>query len=560
MASSIEFKLFAPHNKGAALIGSFSNWKDIQMQKGEDGYFRTQVELEDDIYQYKFRVQSKSPRFEPDQWVEVIDPYATDVDEAKNNGVMQVKDGKKIVDTYVWQHDDKPLPVNHELVIYELHVADFSGGEDDPHKRGKYQHIIEKFDYLSELGINAIELMPVNEYPGDYSWGYLVRHYFATETSYGSTRDLKQLIDECHARGIRVIMDGIYNHTDEECPLLLIDRDYWYYHDKHYPEDPANHWGPEFNYETYDEKLDVRPAWKYIGDVVRFWIQEYHIDGIRYDAVRQLGNYDFMRWITHEAIQANGDLKPFYNIAEHIPETLSIVAPEGPMEACWHESFRIFVIQNIAGDNFDLGRLKEVLDAKQQGYGGPTNVINYLASHDRDHLMAELATRSIISPESFKRAKLGAVLLMTAMGVPMLWMGEEFGEYTRQTPNQKNKLEWPLLNYELNRSLFEYYKSLIALRKQTPALQTENIDFFHESADSKVLAYVRWNEQGSRTVIVANFSGRYLTKYRVPNFPVTGTWYEWLTNSEVEAGEDGLVIDLPEYEAKVFVTPKAVVA
>src|ERR671933_624851 len=115
MANSVEFNLFAPRNKAAALIGSFYDWKEIPMEKGEDGYFRTQVDLEDGVYQYKFRVQTKSPNFEPDQWVDVSDPYATDVDEAKNNGVVGIKDGKRIVDAYVWQHDDTPLPDNHEL-------------------------------------------------------------------------------------------------------------------------------------------------------------------------------------------------------------------------------------------------------------------------------------------------------------------------------------------------------------------------------------------------------------------------------------------------------------
>lgn len=232
------------------MIGSFSEWKEIPMEKGKHGYFRTYVALEDGVYQYKFRVQSKSPSLEPDQWVDVIDPYATDVDE-ENNGVVRIKDGKRIIDAYVWQHEDTPLPDNHELVIYEMHVADFSPGEIDMGKRGKYQDAIAKLDYLCELGINAIELMPVNEYPGDYSWGYKVRHFFATESSYGSSEDLKGFIDECHARGIRVILDGIYNHTDEECPLMLIDRNYWYYQHMHYPEDPQNHWGPEFNYDNY---------------------------------------------------------------------------------------------------------------------------------------------------------------------------------------------------------------------------------------------------------------------------------------------------------------------
>jgi 1,4-alpha-glucan branching enzyme len=550
MSGSIEFKLFAPNNKQARLIGSFAEGKEIPLEKGEDSYFRTQVDLDDGVYQYKFRVQSKSPNFEVDQWVEVIDPYATDVDETKNNSIVRIKDGQIIVDTYVWQHDDKPLPVNQELVIYEMHIADFSG--DDPQVRGKYQHVIEKLDYLSELGINAIELMPVNEYPGDYSWGYLVRHFFATETSYGTSEDLKRLIDECHARGIRVIMDGIYNHTDDQCPLLLIDRDYWFYHDMHYPDDPANYWGPEFNYDNYDEKLGIKPAWEYIGDVVRFWIQEYHIDGIRYDAVRQLANWDFLHWITQEATKAAGS-KPFYNIAEHIPENPELVSENGPIEGCWHESFRMFVIENITGDTFDVERLKEVLDCKQQGYKTTTNVVNYLASHDRDHLMAEEGFRTLDKQAAVRRAKLGAVLLMTAMGVPMLSMGEEFGEYTRQTPNQQNKLNWSLLENQLNRQLFEFYKSLIELRKSNRALFTENIEFFYEDTQAKVLAYSRWYENSDLVVVVANFSDKFLAEYHIFNFPASGIWHECTSNFDLEVGEEKMVISLPEYTAWVFV-------
>ncbi|MGH2414551.1 MAG: alpha-amylase family glycosyl hydrolase, partial [Microcystaceae cyanobacterium] len=239
MSNLIEFKLFAPYNKEAALIGSFSNWEDIPMEKDDKGYFRTQVELDDGAYQYKFRIRSKSWFFELDQWREVVDPYATDIDDPTQNGVIRIKEGKKIVDTYVWKHDDKPLPADHELVIYEMHVADFSGGEDDPYERGKFKHVIEKLDYLCELGINAIELLPIKEYPGDYSWGYNPRYFFATESSYGSTEGLKNLIDECHARGIRVIIDGIYNHSEASSPLTQIDHDYWYHHE---PRDPDNNW------------------------------------------------------------------------------------------------------------------------------------------------------------------------------------------------------------------------------------------------------------------------------------------------------------------------------
>ncbi|HEY9848883.1 MAG TPA: alpha-amylase family glycosyl hydrolase [Leptolyngbyaceae cyanobacterium] len=554
MASAIEFQLFAPNNKESALIGSFSNWKEIPMEKDKNGYFYTVVNLDDGVYQYKFRVRSQSPSFQNDQWVEVIDPYAADVDEHKKNAVIRIKDGKRLIDDYIWQHDDKLLPDNHQLVIYEMHVADFSSGEIDRDKKGRYLDAIAKLDHLSELGINAIELMPINEYPGDYSWGYKVRHFFATESSYGSTEDLKRFIDECHARNIRVILDGIYNHTDEECPLLMIDRNYWYYEHLHYPEDPGNYWGPEFNYNNYDEKLDIKPAWKFIGDVVRFWVQEYHIDGIRFDAVRQLNNYEFLEWIGKEAKKAAAP-KPFYNIAEHIPDTSKVVSPEGPLDACWHESFRYYIVPHICGEKFELEKLKEVLDPKQQGYAVSTNVINYLATHDREHTMRELGDRGIFGEDAFRRTKLGAVLLLTAMGVPMLWMGEEFGEHKRksETVTQPKKIAWPLLERPENRSLFEYYKRLITLRKQNLALQHDRIEFFHEDPDNKVLAYVRWDDRGNRVVVAINFSDRYLPNYRIPHFPAPGKWLDWMSDGHLEAGDDNLAIDLPEYEAKVLV-------
>lgn len=550
MASPIEFNLFAPYNKAASLKGSFSNWKEIPMQKGKDGYFRVTVDLEDGIYQYKYRVQSKSWFFEPDQWVEVTDPYATNIDghSSEENGIVRIKCGERIVDTYLWQHDDQPLPSDRELVIYELHIADFSGGEADPFQRGTYQDAIAKLDYLGELGINAIELMPVKEYPGDYSWGYNPRHFFTTESSYGSTADLKQFIDECHGRGMRVIMDGIYNHSEASAPLTQIDHDYWYHHE---PRDPGNNWGPEFNYEKYDENLETYPARRFIGDTVRYWISEYHIDGIRYDAARQIANYDFMHWIVQQAKETAG-AKPFYNIAEHIPETPSITNVDGPMDGCWHDSFYHCVLEHITGESFDLERLKDVLDAKRQGFMGATNVVNYLTNHDHNHVMAELADRGIFDEAAFRRRKLGAVLVMTAMGIPLIWMGEEFGEYKYKSQDQA-KIDWTLLAGELNRGLFEYYKGMISLRRSNPALHTENIEFFHENPEAKVLAYTRWNDHGSRVVVVANFSDDFLAGYTIPDFPENGTWHEWTGNYDIEAGDNQLMTDLGEWEAKVFV-------
>ncbi|MBD1845106.1 alpha amylase C-terminal domain-containing protein [Cyanobacteria bacterium FACHB-63] len=549
MSSPIEFKVFAPRNEAVHLIGSFSQ-EDIPMQKGEDGFFRVQVDLEDGQYQYKLRVKSNSPELQG-QWVETNDPYMTEMDRKTENGIVRIKDGQRILDAYVWQHDQQPLPENRDVILYEMHIADFCGKGTDISDPTKFKQVLEKLGHLSELGINAIALMPVTEYDGDYRWGYMPLHFFALESSYGKPEDFKRLIDECHGRGIRVLIDCIFNHTNEESPLLKIDRDYWYYHDRHYPEDDANYWGPELSYENYDSDRNIRPTWNFIRDVVQFWIREYHIDGIRYDAVRQIANYEFFGWL-FEQLEVKD--KPFYQIAEHIPDTSEVCKPKGVFDACWHESFRYFLKDALIGQSVDLEELKKAIDARQQGYAEATAVINYLATHDREHMIVELGDVGIFDQPAFDRVKFGVILQLTALGIPMIWMGDEFGQATHktQTTLEPNQLDWSLLDH--NRDLFEFYKRAIALRHERSSLRTDNIEFFFEHLDDKVLAYVRWNDQGERIIVVANFFDQTYENYAIENFPTDCCWRDWNNGSEIEVTEGRTAIDLPSFSAKVLLS------
>jgi len=135
----------------------------------------------------------------------------------------------------------------------------------------------------------------------------------------------------------------------------------------------------------------------------------------------------------------------------------------------------------------------------------------------------------------------------------MLWMGEEFGESTRQTPNQPNKLLWSLLKNQPNHQLLTYYKHMIQQRQKFPALYTENIEFFHENAETKVLAYYRWSDEGTPALVVANFSDIYLSGNSIPNFPAARTWHELMYKKILEVGEEGFKFVLPESSAQVFV-------
>lgn len=147
--SSIEFCLFSPTIAEAKLIGSFSEWKDIPMT-GEHGTFRCSTQIPDGDHEYKFRILRKGE----EKWLDVIDPYVTNYDPTRNTGILTIKNGKKILDEYVWKHDDVKLPHNKDLVLYEMFVADFAAN-------GQFSGVIEKLDYLKDLGINGIELMPI---------------------------------------------------------------------------------------------------------------------------------------------------------------------------------------------------------------------------------------------------------------------------------------------------------------------------------------------------------------------------------------------------------------
>lgn len=526
-------------------------WSDqpIPMLKGKDGYFTTSVELADGCYEYKFQVQSKSWFFEKDQVVEIADPYGTNVNDETKLATVQIKNGKVVLDDYKWKFDGSPLVPNNELVIYELHVGDFSGGEDDSDPRGRIRHVIEKLDYLADLGVNAIELMPVKEFPGDYSWGYTPTHFFSVERAYGTSRDLRDLVDQAHEKGIRVFVDGIYNHGSTETPLAHIDHDYWFHHE---PTNKEHAWGPQFNYEHFDAALNIHPARKFISENVRYWIENYHIDGIRYDAAKQLGSFEGMKMMRDTALSAAGS-KPFINIAEYLPEDPILVANDGPMDACWQDQFFWRITKKLYHhENVSMSELEEVLDPRRRGFSDCTQVVNYLSNHDHRRTMPKLADEGIFEDEAFARSHLAATILMTAVGIPMIWMGEEFGEYKSRTM-ESAKLDWKLLGGEKNRNLFNHYKRLIELRKKNEALRLNDISFFHKNEESGVIGYVRWSEGGKRVVVVANLSPTPLYDYSIDSFPCSGEWHEWIADTKIHVSDDRLVTTLGSFEGKVYV-------
>jgi 1,4-alpha-glucan branching enzyme len=541
---AVEFSLFAPYNEEAALIIDARDWEPVPMRKDERGVFRVALELADGSYRYKFRVRSKSDFFDADQWVTVTDPRATETENnSDENGIVHIKNGQRFLDDYQWQADDQYLPSNEKLVIYELHVGDFSGGEAASDARGKFCHVLEKLDYLTDLGVNAIQFLPLADHPGTFSWGYNPRHFFAVEGNYGSRTDLKKLIDACHQRGIRVLLDMVFNHGEAETPLTQIDYTYWFYKDV---QDADNHWGPQFDYDKYDEHLDYFPARAFFYDALGYWVSNFHLDGVRLDAIKQIGHPEVVAWVINNAEHIVMP-KPFLSVAEHIPENPDWVGDNAPVESTWHESFYHAMLGLMQGKP-DLKAIKRALDARERGFYRATDLVNYLSNHDKDHVMVSLGAVELLGDVAFERLKLGTALLFTAIGIPQIWMGQEFAERKSKRLDE-SKIEWGLLEYERNRDLFNFYKRFIRLRKTNGALQSSNLTWL-EQAHASLLAFRRWDDIGSEVVVALNTAADALEFC----FNALDDWHEMVTDQPVSNRQgDNICYLLGAYSVRVFV-------
>ena len=557
-SQGIEFKLFAPYNEEVALLGSWNPGERIPMTKDEQGWWHAYVPLPDGDYTYRFGVKSKS-FFMVDQWAEIADPRAVALTLDNQSACLTVRGGQRMYTTYPWRNDDKPLPANDQLVIYELHVGDFSGGPgdtDDGKQRNPFQKVIGKLDYLVSLGINAIELMPCNEFPTERSWGYNPTSIFAVENTYGTADDLCRLVDECHGRGIRVIHDGVYNHSEDKAPPTRIDYTYWYYRDN--PDEPMNRFGPKFDYEHFDTNLSVFPARQHIRDAILFWLDTFHIDGVRFDATYLIKHFDFLKWL-HEEIFQYIKHKPFYTIAENIPQDPTVAGPNGPLDAAWHENWSQQMVATTLGvdyngkEPFNIDAIVDVMDPDRDGFGGAFNVVNYLDNHDHERVMRLLGdVAKTFDGPAFRRNKLGAALLLTAPGAPMIWMGQESGQYMQKTIDWE-RLDWTLLRNQDNADLMHYYAGLIALRKNTPALTSNTFECIWADAERSILAFKRWNMEGNVVVVVANLQGKYEGEIEIWNFPYDGKYHEYVYNYDVEIVHGVLSDSLAESEVKIYI-------
>jgi 1,4-alpha-glucan branching enzyme len=482
-------------------------------------------------------------------------------------GIVSVFQTKS--ESYNWQVTDFEIPDRDNLVIYEMLLRDFS-------ETGDINGALGKLDYLESLGVNAIELMPVQEFDGNDSWGYNPVFFFAMDKSYGTDRMYKEFIDECHKRGIAVILDVVYNHATGANPYARM----WWdtSNNKTSVENPFFNVNAPHPYSVFhDFNHDAQIDGKFIvRDFVKrnllFLLEEYNIDGFRFDLTKgftqknstesSASNYDASRVaILKEYNNAIKEVNPnAYVILEHFADDReeTELSNEGMM--VWRNMNWQYG-QSAMGYKDDSGFTRTYY-----GTVRPTNsLVSYMESHDEERLAYKQVTwgNGIIKTSlSARMSQLAtnAAFFFTVPGPKMIWQFGELGydiSIDQNGRTGKKPIKWDYLEVSERNSLLKTYSTLINLRMDHPELfnSTATLDWRVTPTFWEQGRFITLSSFGSskQVVVIANFTNEVIT---VPyTFPRYGVWYNYMDQSEtIDVTSTNLNIDVPANSFKIYST------
>lgn len=561
-ARGVTFRVWAPHAEKVYVTGSFNDWNETatSLTREENGYWSAAVAAAKTGDEYKYLLQVSHGRLSR------IDPYARKVTNSIGNGVIYDPND------FDWGADAFQMATGNELVIYELHIGTFNVKEEG--RIGTFDSAIEKLPYLRDLGINGVEVMPVAEFPGDFSWGYNPAHPFAVESSYGGPDALKRFIKAAHQHGIAVILDVVYNHLGPS-DLALWQFDGWsengkggiYFYNDRRSQTPWGDTRPDYG------RGEVR---QYLRDNALMWLEEYHADGLRWDMIIYIknieGNADdpaddipegwgLMQWVNVEIQQRFPGKISIGESMRNTPWVTKDVGAGGAgFNAQWDAEFvhavRQAVIARDDGSR-DLGAVSRAIEHRDD-LDAFRRVI-FTESHDeiangKARVPEEIWPGNVESWFSKKRSTLGGALVLTSPGIPMLFAGQELLE--DRWFQDIDPIDWSRIDDE--HGIFGMYRDLIALRRNLSGVSRglcgQNLHLYHFDDGAKIIAFHRWDQTGpsDSVVVVVNMMNQSRDNYRI-GFPRAGLWktrfnsdsYDYDPNfanhpsPDVEAGEEG---------------------
>jgi 1,4-alpha-glucan branching enzyme len=479
--------------------------------------------------------------------VAVADPYADALTRFGGyRGLFTILGGVRVRPPFRWE-DEFPagvtLPQNNQIVIFEMPVKWMASdpGENPLVELGTFDKVLfEHLDDLVALGINCIELLPIEDSPQTLNWGYGTRFFFAPDYDLGGPVETKLFIKRCHQRGVRVVLDVVMNMYAPECPLTKLAQS-WY----NTPATPGRQdWGQElflFNTPSYGGYYAAR---EFLCEMAEFWVSEYHIDGFRIDDFADINNWDFVQEFRDRASaksQALFPAKPFWVIAEDSNRRFVTTGsdPNNPngrkvVDAIWNFGYRDEIrrlltnaIDTVFGQPSRSARVAHLISNAgvwndwpkrfDPGFADLACSVCYITSHDVAD--APRLMNSLLGPllqaaglgdgqiDSVKAAVDGAdrstsaalhnavqagatrvfggfAILLTSVGIPMFLAGEEFADvhdlsYTDVNPKQQDPVQWGRAQFAANSQLKANVAKLIGLRTAHPALQRNEVDFFY---------------------------------------------------------------------------------
>ena len=520
--TGVMFRTWAPNASSVRLRGTFNGWgttalaKDMPGGKWNDNW-SVDVPGARAGQEYKFELNGS--------WRK--DPRSKRVVNSVGNSIVYD------ANAFNWGSAGSYVPYHNDLVIYEMHVGSYNAEDWLP---STFDECAEKIPYLKNLGVSAVELMPVSEFPGDRSWGYNLSDPYAVESSFGGPDGLKRFVKACHENGIAVLLDVVHNHYGpSDLGEGMWQYDGW----------SQNGYGGIYFYNDWKANTDwgsTRPDYgrgevrAYIKDQIRMFLEEYKVDGFRWDSVYNIRNTsgtwndsgNQMLWEVNQMM-----ISEFPN-ALRIAEDNAFDSDVG-FQAQWDHGY-LSDIRYLATAGSDADRNMDTLAYRLQNRlnGDGFGRVVYVESHDtcgdlnnKHRLPHDIDSSNAWSYYAKKRALLANMIALVTPGIPMIFEGSEMHE--DWTFSNNTALRWSLTNTFAG--IVQAYADLIHLRRNaygnTAGLKNaDNITVHHVNNTDKVLGMIRWQNGGQTDdlLIAISCSATARINYSMA-FPSSGTWY-----------------------------------
>ncbi|MEA4936613.1 MAG: alpha-amylase family glycosyl hydrolase [Paludibacter sp.] len=555
--TSVTLVLHAPSKSNVFVIGEFNDWSKMntyQMKKDGEYWWLTINNLTPGrIYGFQYLVDGSLRISDP--YTELVldpwnDPWINEkyyrfpdlkaYPAGKTEGLVATFQTAKPV--YNWEVANFTMPSRDNMVIYELLLRDFTVEKS-------LEAAIAKLDYLKTLGITAVELMPIQEFDGNESWGYNPNHYFAPDKAYGSPETYKKFIDECHKRGIAVIVDVVFNHATGNNPMAAL---YW-----NASVSKTSSTNPWFNVDAphpygvfHDFNHEYSGTREYFKRVLQYWIQEYKVDGYRLDLTK-----GFTQNTSNESTSSNYDqsrvniLTDYYNATKAVKADVMFILEH----FCNYD-------EELALANNGMYLWRKVNNAFSQAamgyssdsdFGGmnslPRKWVGYAESHDeeRNFFKAKTYGSGTVKTDSLyriSRVPLNIAFATLIPGPKMLWEFQELGyDYSIESQGGRTNAKpsaWGWLDLAHRKAVYETVSKIISIRKLFPIAFTEgNFDLQIGTSNWDNGRVITLTHSDLNLVVMGNFKpDAAATIYAT--FPKTGMWYNAITGESTDVSSN----------------------